>query len=174
VSEIDACASACRESCAAAMADFTCARAPDAVQLHRLACYLAPQGHRTPTRKWAVSSFYRAAELRPARLAAAAAAVLSELAASDAGRAALLQLRQEAVAAVLRSLKAALDLKGMHQVQPAHRCRWTCQPSQCTPLCMVQMRVHKHASSRAMTHSHTCRVTNVARSTWIAVQCRGA
>jgi hypothetical protein len=63
---------------------------------------------------------YRAAELRPARLAAAAIGVLRDLAGSDAGRAALLQQRQRVVASVLASLKATLPLKALHQVQPAH------------------------------------------------------
>lgn len=60
---------------------------------------------------------YRAAELRPARLAVAAVGALRDLAASHAGRAALLQYRQEVVAFVLPSLEAALQLRGLHQVQ---------------------------------------------------------
>lgn len=64
-----------------------------------------------------VMCYYRAAELRPARLAAAAVGVLRDLAGSDAGRAALLRQRQRVVTCVLASLEAALPLKAMHQVQ---------------------------------------------------------
>jgi hypothetical protein len=60
---------------------------------------------------------YRAAELRPARLAVSAAGVLGDLAKCEAGRAALLDQRQSVLQFILPPLEAALILKGMHQVQ---------------------------------------------------------
>jgi hypothetical protein len=78
----------------------------------------------------------RAAELRPARLAVAAVGALRDLAKCEAGRAALLQQRQEVVTFVLPSLKEALTLKGMHQVQQ-HIDRVDLDSNRSTLLCMV-------------------------------------
>ena len=65
---------------------------------------------------------YRAAELRPGRLIVAAAGVIRDLAKCEAGRAALLERRQEVAASVLPALAAALNLKAMHQVQQRVLC----------------------------------------------------
>jgi hypothetical protein len=65
----------------------------------------------------AAEQAYRAAELRPARLAVAAAGVLTDMAKCKAGRTALLEERQFVLHLILPPLEAALSLKGMHQVQ---------------------------------------------------------
>ena len=93
----------------------------------KLAATYAETGHKT---------LYRAAELRPARLAVAAVGAQRDLAASDAGRTALLQRCQEVVTCVLPPLEAALTLKGMHQVQQRID-RVDLQSNRSTLLCMV-------------------------------------
>jgi hypothetical protein len=58
----------------------------------------------------------REAELRAARLAAAAAGTMADIAATTAGRTALLNRREHVVPHVLTALVWGLTVKGMHQV----------------------------------------------------------